>query len=703
MTKLSIDELNRLYTESDHVDHDIFAEQRSNILLVSGDHYSRYSSKFWNRIRESRELSQDQKLRLTKNHIQKISKSYINNIISQAPGVIPVPNNPKELQDQKAAELNKAVWQYAKVQHGLKMKTLSWAKDFIDTGEVAVKIFWNPLAGRFLGYEQSINEEGEAEFNDDGSPKSNGKAVFSGDLVFEKIYGFNLLRAPEAKTMHESRYLTIRKMVQKSELEALIGDDEEKKKKLTDSRDETFLVFDGSRSMYNKTENQVLLKEVYFRPCYDYPNGYFYFHTDQAILFEGELPFGIFPIVYEGFDEVQTTPRHRSVIKTARPYQIEINRASSKIAEHQITLGDDKIILQNGSKMTSGPSHPGIRVLYATGGAPTLLEGRTGDQYLGYVQAQISEMYSAVNLMEDSEEKDQGADPFASLYKSIRHKKKFVVYAEKFINFHTTVCKTYLDLAKNYFDENMLIPAIGRSEYINIVEFKSQEPLSSQIKIEEMSDDIETQMGRHLVLNHILQYVGQNLEKDDIGKIIRQMPFANHEETYSDLTLNYDTATNIILALDRGELVVPSKRHDDQYVLKRLEARRLQSDYQLLDPQIRANYDQIIEFYEQIAAEKAQEIKMAQSEFIPSGGAMIKVDYYVPDPTNKTRSIRATLPAESVDWLIKQLSNQGTSQDQFKRQTSAVQADIARKLVDLNTSRSMDGSGLPIENGRTLQ
>lgn len=680
----SIDELNRMYSDGELVDGDLFAEQRSNVLIASGDHYARKHSKWWNRIRESKELYNDQKLRLTKNHVHKITRTYENNIMAQAPGVLPIPNNPKEQQDIKAAELNKAVWEYAKANQHLRMKTHSWCKDFIEIGECAAKVYWDPMAGRFRGYEQAVGEDGSPIFDEQGQPKSSGKAVFTGDLVFERILGFNLIRPAETKTMAEAKWLCVRKMVHTDDLKNLFADlDEETKKKILATQDDTFFVFDGARSNYTKSEKQALVKEWYFRPCYDYPDGWYVIQTGEAILAQGPLPFGIFPIVYEGFDEIQTTPRHRSIIKQLRPYQYEINRAGSKIAEHQVTLGDDKVILQNGAKVTSGPHLPGIRTMFVTGQAPTILEGRAGAQFLDYVNAQITEMYQVANVAEDSEEK-QGGDAFANLYRSIRDKKKFSLYAEKFENFLVNLCRTYLELAKHYFDEEMLIPAIGRSEYINIAEFKSTEPLQFQIKVEPMNEDTTSMMGRHLVLNHILQYVGQNMEKDDIGRIIRQMPFANSEEVYSDFTLDYDAATNLILALDRGDEPLVSKNDNEDYIMKRLAARQKQADFRLLDPMIQERYDAVISAYENIKAEKIAAIKAAQNEFIPASGAAIKCDYYIPDPNQPSRSIRATIPAEALDWLIKRLEEQGSTQEQLAQQTTRIQADLANKVLSMN-------------------
>ena len=62
-------ELNRLFDECEFSDRDLFAEMRSNVLLVNSEHYSKRNRRFYDRIRSSKELNQDQKLRLTKKAI----------------------------------------------------------------------------------------------------------------------------------------------------------------------------------------------------------------------------------------------------------------------------------------------------------------------------------------------------------------------------------------------------------------------------------------------------------------------------------------------------------------------------------------------------------------------------------------------------------------------------------------------------------
>lgn len=606
-----------------------------------------------------------------------------------------VPRNQKENQDIKSAELNNSVWQFIREKQNMKIKTQQMAKDYIDLGEVAAKLFWNPNAGKFLGYRAEMDEAGNPVMDDAGQMVASKTPVFSGDLQIERIYAFNLLRDPSAKSMEESKYFILRKMVDLDDAKALVAGDEEKLAMIKGEQDDTFLVFDGNQQNYQKSENQIMFKEYYFRPCTDYPMGYFYIAVEGGILFEGELPFGIFPIIYEGFDEIQTSPRHRSIVKQLRPYQAEINRSASKIAEHQVTLGDDKILIQSGTKITTGIQLPGVRSIQYSGMTPTVLAGRAGEQYAAYMASQIKEMYDIANIDEDMKLKDMAADPFGQLFASVHDKKKFTIYSDKFENFLCSMCRIGLDLARRYLPEDMVIPMIGRTEMVNISEFKTTNELCYNIKVEPMTDDITTMMGRQLSINHALQYIGGKLDKEDIGKLMKQMPFGNFDASFDDMTINYDSAMNLILALDRGEQPMPNKNDDAIYMSKKLIARTRMSDFQFLSDEIKNNYATLEQMYNDIHAENMAKMKMAESQFIPSGGARIKVDYYVPDPKNPDRPVRATLPAESVDWLIKNLASQGSAQEQLATLGEAGAAAVAGQFNQQQGAMLGAGSPMP--------
>jgi hypothetical protein len=734
LKKHTISELNELYKESMRCDEEVFSEQRSNLLLVSGNHWNKKVSQFWSRIRESRQLTNEQKLRITKNHIYKISKIRKNLLLTHSPGVRIFPANESELTDQKAAELNQSVWEFGKRQQNMRQKTQQFASDYFDVGEVACKVWWNPNGGPFKGYGQAVDPEtGENLFQSpEGEPTTESQTVhtdpmtgmvmgqtpheplpdkenpiFEGQLEVERFYAFNLLRDPDAKTMNESPYLTYRKMVKVDILKEMIPEEDDRQKMLTNSKDETYLIFDENKQGYKKEKNITTYRETYFRPCKQYPMGYYYHFVEGGILFEGELPFGIFPIEYEGHDEVPTQARHRSPLKQARPYQIELNRSASSQSEAQVTNGQDKILMQAGAKLTPGEFLPGVRAYHITGRDPVVLEGRTGEQWANYQMATISEMYQVMMLDEESQEKDAaGGDAWAQLYRNMKQKKKFAMDAEKFEGFLSRVCNLYLDLARHYFPDDMLIPAIGKSEAINISEFRATEKLSYRIKAEPMGDDLESVMGKMLSINHILQYNSGQLEREDIGKLIRMLPFANEEKSFDDFTLDYDRATNMILALDRGEAPQPLSTDKGPYMIKRLSNRTAMSDFQFLPPAVQSNYQNMLKLYDQLEAEKARQLKAMQADFIDTSGPMIKVGWYVKDPTNPSRSIQATLPANAIQWLVQRLQDQQGYTDEAAKLNSGAQSDIAgiynqgnQQQQQQSASPAPSGVGLPTNRG----
>ena len=677
MKKHKLDELNSMYSEAEEADRDLFAEQRSNILLVAGEHYSKTMGRALTRIREYSKLAETTKLRLTKNHIHKITRYYENQILSKSPGVTIIPQNENELQDKKDAELNLAVWNHYKRAAKIKEKIRKWVEHFVQVGEVACKIFWDPSKGQLMGYSPQVDEQGMELVDEMGQPVVDmDKPVFTGDFVFETLNGFDLLRSKSAPSMEDSPYLIYRKMVEKKTLMAMYASEPEKLKGIEDSEKQTFVVFDQNSQSYSKEDKRVLVKEYYFRACHQYPTGYYFVCTETAILEEGELPFGIFPILWKGFDEYPTTPRGRSIIKVVRPYQAEINRASSQLATHQVTVGDDKIIYQAGTKLAPGALLPGVRGMTFQGAPPQILPGRDGSQFIGYIGQQIDEMYGAAMMEEVLQEDSGNMEPYSLLHRSMKTQLKFAKYGEKFEEFLKDVCLTFLELAKKYLPDDMLISAVGRSEAVNIAEFRKTTPLVYQISVEEQTDAVDTQLGKQITFTHLLQYAGTSLTREDIGKLMKNMPFVSNKELFSDMTIDADCVQNDMLALERGEQVDVNPYANNEYYVQKFSHRMKQADFRFLAPEIQQMYMQVMQVHEQEIARKVEAEKAAQSEFIPVGGAMIKADMYVPDVNNPTKSSRVELPFQAVDWLIKRLESQGMTMDMLKQMNAQNMIDI---------------------------
>lgn len=710
-TELTLEDLEQLYNEAELCDKKIFAEQRTNLQLVAGEHYVREGSRYWNRIRDNKQLTDEQRLKLTKNHIQRIIKIYCNAIMSGSPGVAVEAKDEKSLQHQKAAELHYAVVQDWKTSINFEEKVSSFCNNFFEIGEVAAKVYWEQNDGSIIGYEaledtdefynqtdheadafakavgdtESENETDEAnDFEAEAPPEpqiDESKPVYGGKLCIEPIYGFNLKRDPNVGAMHESPFLIYSHMTSLSAMRARMSKEEFDKVKNSTSYEYT--IFDNNTGSYRNTKNQVLVKEIFFRPNPKISKGYFYIWSTDKVYEKGELPFGIFPIVYEACEQQTGNARGHSIIRHLRPCQVELNRAASKVAEHQITLGDDKVFYPSTGKINQGATLPGIRTnTYSPGATPTVIAGRTGDQYLPYISATIDEMYKLAQLDEIVAEQDPQADIYSLLYRNLRNKRKFSYYSDKFERFLINVVEAGLKITKASIPDEALIPAIGKSEYINVPELKNSDELGHRVRVEARCDDIESQMGKQLVLNHFLQYAGSNISRQDIGMAMRISPFLNKEEMFKDFTMPYDNVTNDILALDRGEWRQPRKNDDHEYMAKKLGSRMTQEDYNFLTPEIHALYEKKLDMHEQILAQNARDLAAAEAGFIPSGGYLVAMDYYITEPggdPNKTRRVR--IPSESVAWLLDKLQKQGAQMSDLSSLPSGVQSDVAHKVT----------------------
>lgn len=661
--KYTAADLHMMYSEGETANKDIFSEMRTAALLAIGEHYTKKDSAFYRRVRDSKDLSKEAKLRITKNHIRKILQIYANNIMSPNPGVGFMPKDEQSTHDIKSAKLHHSVWRSIYEQNSLNKKIESWVDSFCTLGEEFVKVFFDPNAGPIVAYGQKVDEFEQPMFDEVGQPVPDmEKPIAEGRMMFEELYAFNLITPNGCRDLDSAEWLCYRKVMDVKTLKKMYPD---VKDKISEGADETVVVFDTANGGYSNVKGQVTLKEWYFRPGMQFPKGYYYIALDDQILEEGELPGGIFPIAYVGFDKLQTSCRHRSPVKTMRPYQAEINRAASKMAEHQVTLGDDKLLIQNGQKVSAGASLPGVRTISYNGAEPKVMPGRDGSQYLSTIQQNITELYQVMSIQEDSAVAQNTMDPYSLLFQAAKNKKYFKRYISKIENFLIDIVKITLNLSKIHLDDDAVVYAVGSAERVNIPEFRQYADTSFDIKIEAQSEDVESKLGKQLVLNHMIQYIGPQLQKDDIGKLLRQSPYAEFDSSFDDLTMDYDSAENDILALDRGETPPVNQYDEHKYMVRKLSVRMRKSDFKFLPPEVQNNYQQKIKLHQEFIARQVQEAQRIEQGFIPTGGALVNVDIFTNEPNASGKGFKTTkmkVPYESLQWLVKQIELQGSTQ-----------------------------------------
>jgi len=692
LPNLTITQLEKIYRDSVQNTQSHYDEQKHNVMLYAGNHYAKINSKLYSRLRDTKNIPENVKIRLTKNHLNRIMKKYINSTLSYAPGVTILPKDSTNVHDIKQAKLSRSVFDDYKYKSRYTEKVRRCVEGFFIPGECHVKILWDASGGELVGYEALVDEEGNQLADETGQPAiDESKPVMSGAILTEVTSGFDVFIDKGARTIEESVFVGVKKMVQTSELKLMVNNDptftaEEKIDRIAyidAASKETYSVFNPLDTTVNYPDDQTLTKEYYYRPSIEYPLGYFYITTSAGILWEGELQTDekgkpVFPIKSALCDEFEGSPRGYSPMKQGRPVQAEINRASSKIAETQITLGDDKIITLQGTGLTEGEKLNGIRQIKVSNAINyQVVEGRSGEQYLGYVTNQIKELYTIMGIQDESEETQHAQDITLKLYMSMKDKKKFTFYSDKIERFLVDWADAVVRLYKANLRDDALVKAVGSNEAINVEEFKNVNDMCYDIKVVPLNDDTESVMAKHLTLTQVMQY--GKLDERTTGMLIKELPFVDGDRIAAHLSLAHTEAENIILQLDRGEMPMSSSFDNNEVIVQELVRRMRQPDFKYVvskNPEIEQNYQRQYEDRVGVLNQKAEELKNANMGIIPTGGPQIKVDAYIPDPKNPAKSIRATVDQTSFEWFIKRLGDQGSQMEVLNDAGTQTKIDI---------------------------
>jgi hypothetical protein len=200
--------------------------------------------------------------------------------------------------------------------------------------------------------------------------------------------------------------------------------------------------------------------------------------------------------------------------------------------------------------------------------------------------------------------------------------------------------------------------------------------------MESTDEDVESKFGRILSITQILQYAGSGMSSDQVGQLIKNLPYGNKKEVFNTLTVNYDTATNMILALDRGTAPYIPQYANLDYLLAALTNRTVQADFPQLPQEIQAGYIQTIQNMEKIKSEQMLQVQQAQMGQIPMDGFLITCNASVdmPDSNGNVKQQRIKLPSGALSWLVQKMQQQGAMAQQTAQLPLGVQADIGNTM-----------------------
>ncbi|WP_417353615.1 DUF1720 domain-containing protein [Flavobacterium alkalisoli] len=688
-----ISELNNLYTKCDANDKNTFVIQRSNLNLFAGNHYPNKAIT-QRAIGRTKNLSATNKVRLTRNHIGIACKDIINSITDGNPDVVFEAKNDCEAQDRKASELSNSVWSDIKDREKFKRKKNSLAQDFVVVAEAYAKVGFDVNKGKYIPSQPMTNEFGEALYDPETYEPVMTEARWSGQIFIEQLEPYNLLWDSSAKNWEGCKYIIYRKLMDTKDLKKMVGDNIELLKFIEEANEDTYVVQDSHSGAYeHNIKGKTMVREYYFKPCAEYPNGYYYIATPLGVLYEGELPAGIFPIAFVGFNESGAERRPTGPIKDGKPYQGEVNRLASRMAEISMTY-KEKLLVHSSSKLTNGGTISKVNAIKYSGVKPEIMKGETGEWLLPTLNDNINGLYKAMMVEQHVQDEGSQLDPYQLLHRSLKDKKRFSIYTDKFEDFLCDIATIAVTYAKTFYTDDHIIPAIGKKEIINIEEFKNTDELLYQVKCEPLSADVSTQLGKQLALTQTLQYASSQLDPQQIGLILKDMPFVSNEALVKTLTRDITDAENVMLALERSEYlpIMPSDNHS--YMEQALTSRMREASFKYLSPEVQQLYQRRVSEHQNVSADLIRKQKQLEQSFIPSGGALIGCDLKVTHFTKSGDPVpkRMTLPSEAVEWLYQVLEKQGSLQQQLTETYNGYEGNLGN-VIDQALTQQPTGMG----------
>ena len=617
-------------------------------------------------------------LRYAKNHIPRLADVYANEIVREAPDVEVVPVSGGDVRSAPLARMNNDVWEHhkRKTSENYRQRVDSRVLDFVVVGEVAVKLYWD--------------EEKDC-------------------VTEEKISPYDLGRAPGSESVEDSPWHVFRRVYTRKQLVRIFGakmasaisDPGQASTALLGETSHT--VFQSSRYEYANLEG-ALVMEYYERPTATHPNGRFFFFTEGRILQTGELPGGIYPIVVQRFLKTPGLARGHSFIRNVYRIQTEINRASGQDATNMTHFGDDKFVTNSSSDIQVGNVIQGARHIKVSsyGDLPSsfmFVEGKGLPKYIDYVKAQVREMDYLCHVATQMEEKKQparGGDLSVVLYTQIKDKKRFVKYAQGYEDFTVSLGRRVLDLYRHYLVEGDVIHSGNLDEGVLVPDFKNSTDRDFVFKVTAGNESDETRLGKQIVVDKVLQYAGRDMDKTDIGMVLRSSMLSDEKKLMDHFSVPYDSWVNNQIELEKGFMPQVSETEDFSYKARMCTARMNKADFVHLNPQVRALYGQFLQICEQGVAKAENERLRIEKGVVPTDGALINTDMYrtVPNSSGtgmKTEKVK--IPQAALEWLTEVLEKQGTTQENLAGLPAPVQGSIMDQVTTAAEQVGVPGGG----------
>jgi len=216
-------------------------------------------------------------------------------------------------------------------------------------GEGYIKVEWDPTRGEEYG----VNEE-------------TGSIIYEGDLRYSVLSPYDVIRDPYKEDSAENDWLIVRSFKNKFDLIAKYPEYEDQilAIKAMDSVDAL-----RTPAKYLGDTDFIPIYEFYHRRSDALPNGrYMLFVSDDAVLFDGALPYREIPVYMISPSKYLGAPFGYTDMFDLLPVQETINLLASTIITNQHAFGVQNVLIPKGSDINYTQLNGGLNLIEYTPG-----------------------------------------------------------------------------------------------------------------------------------------------------------------------------------------------------------------------------------------------------------------------------------------------------------------------------------------------
>ena len=199
------DQLIEMRNRGAEADRAVFREMITNSKLIAGKHFK---GKEAGAPTDIVQVKDGALARIPINQLGVFARRMHNLLLNYAPNVSLFPKSGDESGDVTSTEIGNGVWIDLLKRMRFNVKRFKWILDIVNLGECVAKVSWDQYSGNFVGFgernEERVDKISSVRgFHQDSYPLSDRPAQFTGDVYWERVLPWNLIRPEGCESIDE--------------------------------------------------------------------------------------------------------------------------------------------------------------------------------------------------------------------------------------------------------------------------------------------------------------------------------------------------------------------------------------------------------------------------------------------------------------------------------------------------------------------